>query len=92
MSAINCTGVRASVHIMSANGVEKNQLYMMVAEVPGVARNDQWRNQIEFLSCITKGLNNLWTCVTVKCAPCYPRKNPVLTQNTQTCKKNKTAS
>ena len=39
-----------------------------------------------------KILNNLWTCVTVKCAPCYLRKTPLLIQNTQTCKKKKTTS
>jgi hypothetical protein len=92
MSAINGTGVRASVHIISASVVEKNQLYMILAGVPGVALDDQWRNKIEFLSCIIKGLNNLWNCVTVKCAPCYPRKNLVLAQNKQTCKKKDTAS
>jgi hypothetical protein len=33
----------------------------------------------------------IWTCVTVKCAPCYPRKTPVYTGNTRTCKGKKTA-
>jgi hypothetical protein len=42
-----------------------------------------------FFSYITKSQNNLWTCITVKCAPCHPRKTAVLTQNTQTRKKKK---
>jgi hypothetical protein len=37
-------------------------------------------------------MNNLWKCVTVKYAPCYLRKAPVLRQNAHTCKKKKTAS
>jgi hypothetical protein len=45
-------------------------------------------------SYITKRLRNLLKYVTVKYAPCYPRKAPVLTRNTDTyiCKKKKTES
>jgi len=38
------------------------------------------------------GLNNLWKRVTVKYAPFYVRKAPVITQKAHTCKKKKTAS
>jgi len=37
--------------------------------VPGVARDDEWRNLIAFFPLGNqKGLNNLWKCVTVKYA------------------------
>jgi len=34
----------------------------------------------------------MWTFVIVKCAPSYPQKTPVLTEDTQTCKGKRTAS
>jgi len=41
-------------------------VYKSLAGVPGVARDDEWRNLIAFFRLGNqKGLNNLWKCITV---------------------------
>jgi hypothetical protein len=42
-------------------------MYVILAGVPGVARDDEWRNLIAFFSIgKQKGVNILWKCVTAK--------------------------
>jgi len=64
--------------------------YTQLAGVPGVARDDRWRNPIAsfFIYNKKRGLNNLWKCVTVKYVPCYLRKAPVLTKKCTHARKN----
>jgi hypothetical protein len=76
-----------SVLEVSSNKRTSSAYTLLLVGIPGVARDDQWRNLIaSYFYYITK--NNLWKCATVKYAPCYLRKAPVLTQNAHTSKKN----